>query len=372
MRLHLLLLLPLVAWGALNEASAPAKGVEWMMPTRTDLEIAAKEIREDVEALLKDIRDGTRTRAEVADEVRIYAGQVPPAGEYLLLQGAFRLFMRAGEYARAVEMLRHMRDREFPPEALVSLAEQALKPVPRGVDVVGMDELLVALRDEIAQTRRQTDEWTLERAGESLPPRNLAWSRDQTVWDAVARFRSELSAVNGPRFNVFGVCPLEKDRVPSLPDLRLTNATPRAAFAAACAAGGFELRPRGRSFLLKRNAPRRPDESLVPSDKAFLPGDAEKTARRLKTCRLGFVAFDSSETLADAAERLFLAVQNRSRLDFDLLVLTPPSGSVPLSTVRAADITLYDALGLLCTTADASFQIRGSTVVIHPPLSGRE
>ena len=96
-------------------------------------------------------------------------------------------------------------------------------------------------------------------------------------------------------------------------------------------------------------------------------GNADETARKLKGCRLGFVAFDTSETLPEAAERLFLAVSYRAREGFDVVVLTPPDGkSPPLRTVRAADVALYDALGLLCDAADYRFEIKGSWVVLSP------
>ena len=95
-------------------------------------------------------------------------------------------------------------------------------------------------------------------------------------------------------------------------------------------------------------------------------GDAAATARRLKECRLGFVAFDASETLPEAAERLFITVCDRAREGFDVVVLAPPGKPSPLRTVRAADITLYDALGLLCDAADCRFEIKGDWVVISP------
>ena len=129
-RLRILLL---VSCAALSAAAEPS-------PTRAELETAEKEVREIVEDILEDLQSGEITRAEAAEEARIRASQVEkPAEEYLLLQGAFQLFMRAREYPRAADLLRHMHAREFPPEALVSLAEQALEPVPRGEPVAGLD-----------------------------------------------------------------------------------------------------------------------------------------------------------------------------------------------------------------------------------------
>ena len=84
----------------------------------------------------------------------------------------------------------------------------------------------------------------------------------------------------------------------------------------------------------------------------------------MKECRLGFVAFDASETLFEAAERLFLTVCDRAREGFDAVVLAPPGKPSSLRTVRAADITLYDALGLLCDAADYRFEITGDWVVL--------
>ena len=137
-------------------------------PSRAELEAAEDGVREVVQDVLDDLHDGKLTRAEAAEEVRIRASHAESAAEYLLLQGAFRLFMRAGEYPRAADLLRHMHDREFSPEALASLAEQALEPVPRGVPVAGLDGLLATLHDEIAHARKRTAEQELGNAVDNL------------------------------------------------------------------------------------------------------------------------------------------------------------------------------------------------------------
>jgi len=149
--------------------------------------------------------------------------------------------------------------------------------------------------------------------------------------------------------------------IPALPPLNLPEIRLRHLLDNVCLTGGWTRRAHGRALLLAR----KPGATVDRTGEIRSSGNAEETARTLKACRLGFVAFDASETLPEAAERLFLAVSDRAREGFDLVVLTPPDGSSPpLSTVRAADITLYDALGLLCESAGYRFEIAGDWVVL--------
>ncbi|MBO7686814.1 MAG: hypothetical protein J6V72_10545 [Kiritimatiellae bacterium] len=330
-------------------------------PSRAELEAAEDGVREVVQDVLDDLHDGKLTRAEAAEEVRIRASHAESAAEYLLLQGAFRLFMRAGEYPRAADLLRHMHAREFPPEALASLAEQALEPVPRGVSVAGLDGLLASLHDEIAHVRKRTAEHELGEAFDRLRLPDFSSVPDGTVLGVAERVRACVLEQGGSRFNVYLQTASDDGGIPVLPPLQLTNQTLRALFDAVCEAGGWTRRIHGRALLLTRN----PGTSTDHTGEIRSPGNAEETARKLKECRLGFVAFDASETLPEAAERLFLAVSDRARAGFDVVVLTPPKGKPsPLRTVRAADITLYDALGLLCDAADYRFEIPGDWVVL--------
>ena len=335
-----------------------------LSPSRAELEAAADGVREMVRDVLNGLREGTLTRAEAAEEVRIRASHAERvAEEYLLLQGAFRLFMRAGEYPRAADLLRHMHAREFPPEALASLAEQALEPVPRGVPVAGLDGLLATLHDEIAHARKRKAEQELGEAFDRLRLPDFSSFPDGTVLDVAERVRARVLEQGGSRFNVYLQAASDGGGIPALPPLQLTNQTLRALFDAAGGAGGWTRRVHGRALMFSR----RPDAAGGRTGKIRPAGDADETARKLKDCRLGFVAFDASESLPEAAERLFLAVSDRAREGFDLVVLTPPDGSSPpLRTVRAADIALYDALGLLCDAADYRFEIKGCWVVLSP------
>jgi hypothetical protein len=167
----------------------------------------------------------------------------------------------------------------------------------------------------------------------------------------------------GPRFHVFLLAASAEGGVPALPPLQLTNQTLHALLDLACGAGGWKRRAHGRALLLTRT----PGVPVGRTGKIRSSGNVDETASKLKDCRLGFVAFDPSETLPEAAERLFLAVSDHAREGFDLVVLTPPDGTPPpLRTVRAADITLYDALGLLCDAVGYRFEIRGDWVVLSP------
>ena len=345
------------ACATFSAAAAPS-------PSRAELEAAEGDVREIVADILDGLRAGTFAHAEAAEEVRIRASHVESAAEeYLLLQGAFRLFMRAGEYPRAVDMLRHMHARDFPPEALASLAEQALEPVPRGVPVAGLDGLLATLHDEIAHARKQRAEQELGKAFARIKIPKFSSGSEGTLLDMTENLRACVLGQGGPRFHVFLLAASAEGGVPALPSLQMTNATLRVLLDAACGAGGWKRRIHGRALLLTRTT----GAPTGHTGKIRSSGNADETARKLKECRLGFVAFDPSETLPEATERLFLAVSDRAREGFDLVVLTPPDGTPPpLRTVRAADITLYDALGLLCDAVGYRFEIKGGWVVLSP------
>jgi len=270
--------------------------------------------------------------------------------------------MRAREYPRAADLLRHMHAREFPPEALVSLADQALEPVPRGEPVAGLDGFVATLRDEIAHARKRTAERDLGAAFARFRVPKFSSGPDITLLDVAGSLRACVLEHGGPRFHVFLRTASADGRIPALPSLEMTNATLHALLDRVCTSGGWTSRLHGRALLFARatGVPEGPARNVRAT------GDAEEAARRLKECRLGFVAFDASETLPEAAERLFLTVCDRAREGFDAVVLTPPGKPSPLRTVRAADITLYDALGLLCAAADYHFEIKGDWVVISP------
>lgn len=349
-------LLVLCAYVALSAGAATT-------PTRAELESAEDGVREIVEDVLDGLRSGTLSRADAAEEVRIRACQVTKsAEEYLLLQGAFRLLVRAREFQRAAELLRHMRAREFPPEALASLVDGALEPVPRGEPVFGLDALASSLHDEVAHARKLRFERDLGAAFARFRVPKFSTGAEISLLDMVGSLRSCVLEHGGPRFHVFLQTQSSGRGIPSLPPLNITNSTLHAILDEACSKGGWTRSVHGRALLFSR----RPGAPEGAAREIRDSGDSEETARRLKECRLGFVAFDATETLPEAAERLFLAVCDRAREGFDAIVLTPPGGPSPMRTVRAADITLYDALGLLCGAAGYSFEIKGEWVVLSP------
>lgn len=341
-----------------------------IVPSRSDLLKAEPNVREATKDLLEGLARGEMTRAEVAEEVRIMGSQTGDlAEEYLLLQGAFRLFVRDGAYVRAAEMLRHMREREFPVEALVDLVEGALEPVPRGVDTEGLDESLRNLREALARERCQAAENGIARGLETvLLPARSADATD-TFPEFLEHVRTALRAEGKPVFRFVLRCPrigTGDGRFPVVPVGNAGNVRLSSALARVCGMDDYAMRVHGPLRFFTRTAPIGPDG---PLRSVAFAGDAEATARRMKRIRLGFVAFDGNEPLDVAVERLLRAVVDQGRLsdgiDFDVVLRAAPDGRFPcVQTLRAADTTLYDAISLLCTGAGCDFRIRGDCVVI--------
>ena len=335
--------------------------------TREQLVKAEPRVRAATEDLIEALQKGKMSPAEAAEESRIRASQtVSGAESYLLLQGAFRLFVQAGEYLRIVEVARHMQLRGFSSRSLVTLIEGALEPVPRGVDVGELEGYLRALKDDAARSQKVATERWVEAKLASRTSRG-GQSPDETILDLLARVRTT-SQKDRVLFRTIVRCPLGpngEDGFPVLPPVGGTKATLADELAQGAASGGFTMRAHGRLRLLTRTEPL---GTLKPIGDIFGAGKASETARQLKRIRIGFVAFDENEPLDEALERLFLTVSDyAAELDVDLILRSHPDGRFPLMrTARMSDTTLYDALDLACRSAGAAFEIRGGCVLVHP------
>ncbi len=87
-------------------------------------------LREDQAAL----KHGRKTRAEVAESAMSLAGQTESdAAKFLLMKGAYNLYVRAGEFDKAVTTLRGLQAAipDIPPDRMVSIIEAPLLGVPR-------------------------------------------------------------------------------------------------------------------------------------------------------------------------------------------------------------------------------------------------
>ena len=339
--------------------------------TREQLIKAEPQVRLATADLVAALQKGEMSPADAAEESRIRAMQTVSSAEtYLLLQGAFRLFVKAEEYTRIVEVSRHLQLRGFSARSLVTLIEGALEPVPRGVNVGELERFLRALKDEVARAQKVATEQRVAAAlSARLPPGGL--SPQATLLDLLAQVRQ-----TEPRekvlFRTIVRCPLGphgEDGFPVLPPQVWTEGTRTEALVRGARTGGFSMRAHGRLRVFSRTAP---VETLAPLGSAFVSGRASETIRRMKRIRIGFVAFDENEPLDEALERLFLAVADYApEMDVDLILRSHPDGRFPLmKTARASDTTLYDALDLACRSAGVAFEVQGSCILVHPTQKG--
>lgn len=335
--------------------------------TREQLLKAEPQVREATAELVEALARGEVTPGEAAEQVRIMASQtMSPAEAYLLLQGTFRLYVRAGEYRRVVEVSRHLQMREYSAQMLSTLIEGALEPVPRGVDVGELEGYLQGLREAAARSRKRATERRLARALEAVQLEDFSTAEVGTLPEVLARVRRSF----GVPLRLVARCPLPAtggEGFPELPVMKFKSATAAELVSRCASESEFTVRTHGALQLLTRTA------SLakgVPLAKSFYSGNSAETVRRLKRIPIGFVAFDDNEPLDEALERLWLAVADHGgsgKMEFDLIMRSEPTGRFPLlKTVRAADTTLYDTLELACRTAGAMFEVRGQCVVVLP------
>ena len=354
----------LLAFAALSAWTAGAA------PTRAELLKAETDVRAATAELLDGLARGERTRDEVAEAVRIMASQTAePAEEYLFLQGAFRLFVRAGEYVRAVDVLRRMQRREFPPEALADLVGRALEPVPRGTDVGELEPLLDALREESVQRRRQAAARRIGRALAETRPPAFAVAEGESLPDVLVRIRRQVRSAGGPGFGLFLRVPLAADGsegFPALPALQVADTPLADVLARGVRAGAFRMRAQGDRLFFACPA----GAASTVSGADLSAGDGEATARRLKRIRIRFAAFGADEALDAAVERLLLAVADEAQ-DVDVLLRAAPDGTFPrMGTLRVSDTTLFDLLGLAAESVGYRFDVRGTCLVLRPAPAG--
>ena len=138
------------------------------MPTQEEtkrVEPLVMDLMRDDQAVLK---SGKKTRAEVAESAMALADQAESeAAKFLLMKGAFSLYVRAGEFDKAMETLQNLQTAipDMPPDNLAKIIETSLRVVPRK-----NGGQLYRLLGEIKARSRYTDELkTLENSVKKTP-----------------------------------------------------------------------------------------------------------------------------------------------------------------------------------------------------------
>ena len=104
------------------------------MPTQEEtkkVEPLVMDLMRDDQAALK---SGKKTRAEVAESAMTLADQAESeAAKFLLMKGAFNLYVRAGEFDKAIETLQGLQTAipDMPPADMAKIIESSLRAVPR-------------------------------------------------------------------------------------------------------------------------------------------------------------------------------------------------------------------------------------------------
>ena len=126
--------------------------------------LVADLLRNDQAAL----KSGKKTRVEVAESAMALAEQADSeAAKMLLTKGAFNLYVRAGEFDKAIETLQSLQEAipDIPPTNMVKIIESSLRAVPRK-----NGGQLYRLLGEIKTRIRYTDEVkTLEKSVKKNP-----------------------------------------------------------------------------------------------------------------------------------------------------------------------------------------------------------
>lgn len=121
-------------------------------------------MRDDQAAL----KSGKKTRVEVAESAMSLADQAESeAAKLLLMKGAFNLYVRAGEFDRAIETLQSLQTAipDIPPANMANIIETSLRAVPRK-----NGGQLYRLLDETKTRMRYTNEAaSLEKAVKKTP-----------------------------------------------------------------------------------------------------------------------------------------------------------------------------------------------------------
>ena len=148
----------LMAFAATANAMPTQEETKKVEPLVMDL------MREDQAAL----KSGKKTRAEVAESAMELADQAESeAAKLLLMKGAFNLYVRAGEFDKAIETLHGLQTAipDMPPADMAKIIEFSLRAVPRK-----NGGQLYRLLGEIKARSRYTDELkTLESSVKKTP-----------------------------------------------------------------------------------------------------------------------------------------------------------------------------------------------------------
>ena len=148
----------LVAFAATANAMPTPEETKKVEPLVADL------MRDDQAAL----KSGKKTRVEVAESAMALAGQSDSeAAKLLLMKGAFNLYVRAGEFDKAIETLQSLQTAipDIPPDNKIKIIESSLRTVSRK-----NGGQLYRLLGEMKTSMRYTDEVkTLEKSVKKSP-----------------------------------------------------------------------------------------------------------------------------------------------------------------------------------------------------------
>ena len=104
----------------------------WAMPTKRQLMEASRLVQELTADDLRDLKAKKKTAGDVAAVHLALADKAETeAGKYLLLQGAFRLYARSGDYDSAAATLLRMRGEiaDLPPEVIIEIVNSEMRRV---------------------------------------------------------------------------------------------------------------------------------------------------------------------------------------------------------------------------------------------------
>ena len=117
----------------------------YAMPTKVELDAAAPRVKERLKAEWKALNDGKKTRAEVADAAMKLAGEADTdAAKFLLMKGAFALYVKEGDLEKAVGTMRTLETAiaDLSPQNITNIVKTALLGLPVGKDGAVLYRLL--------------------------------------------------------------------------------------------------------------------------------------------------------------------------------------------------------------------------------------
>ena len=117
-------------------------------------------MREDQNAL----KSGKKTRAEVAQSAMEFAGKAESeAVKLLLMKGAFNLYVRAGEFDKAIKTLQTMQTAipDIPPQIVTNMIETALRGAAKKEDGERFHKLIDEYKAEVGASGIQTEKFPL-------------------------------------------------------------------------------------------------------------------------------------------------------------------------------------------------------------------